>query len=421
MKINVKGSVPQVVAEGGMSGTVESVREAFQHFRRDEEIDMLERSEFIVKMDSTPPHTNKERRLLMKSLQNADYRLIGGRVEKNNSINDTISVGRTLREEQNWQWKRILSGGKNSDFTTKRFTKFKKGDPIIWGKVAATIHASSREVFAWMWFYCSNHRMEVHRKKEGNMVRQLYEPPTNTTNDEEQNYMRYAVVHKAMSTGFYTREFNQKYFLGSFTDDDNDNEILIFGFVPAEEENRFIAPTRQTKRKASYLASNKNSAAVAPLGVAEEKDVQVLATGIWIVRSIATDVCEVTFVNRIKDTGKIPTKIFNTQVGRSLNAIYGLKSYFERNGLVVDKEVRDVFVANIPKAVVSSQVSEIVEELSSVNFNEDSWEPLPKDSNAFAKLNRIHIEGESNAWGKGETIIDASAEEVLAYFWDYCR
>jgi len=37
------------------------------------------------------------------------------------------------------------------------------------------------------------------------------------------------------------------------------------------------------------------------------------------------------------------------------------------------------------------------------------------------KLSKIHTEGESNAWEKAETTIDTSAEEVLAYFWDYCR
>jgi len=36
------------------------------------------------------------------------------------------------------------------------------------------------------------------------------------------------------------------------------------------------------------------------------------------------------------------------------------------------------------------------------------------------KISKIHVEGESNAWSKAETIIDACAEEVLAYFWDYC-
>jgi len=147
--------------------------------------------------------------------------------------------------------------------------------------------------------------------------------------------------------------------------------------------------------------------------VAEEKIVQVLATGVWIVKP-TPNVCEATFVNRLEDTGKAPKKILNTHIGRSLNALYGLKNYFERNGLVVDKEVRDAFVNNISKAVVSSQVSEIVKKLNSVNFVDEMWKPLPKNSNAFVKLSKLHTEGESNAWGKAETIIDANAEEVRA-------
>jgi len=71
-------------------------------------------------------------------------------------------------------------------------------------------------------------------------------------------------------------------------------------------------------------------------------------------------------------------------------------------------------VNNISKAVVSSQVSEIVKKLNSVNFVDEMWKPLPKNSNAFVKLSKLHTEGESNAWGKAETIIDANAEEVRA-------
>ena len=147
----------------------------------------------------------------------------------------------------------------------------------------------------------------------------------------------------------------------------------------------------------------------------------MLAKGVWVIKSIAPNVCKATMVNRFEDTGKIPKKILNMNIGRSLSAINGVKNYFERNGLVVDKEVRDVFVNNIPKAFVSSQVSEIIDELNSVNFKDAMWMPLTKDSNPFVKLRKIHVKGESNAWGKAETIIDASAEEVLAYFWDYCR
>ena len=147
----------------------------------------------------------------------------------------------------------------------------------------------------------------------------------------------------------------------------------------------------------------------------------MLTKGVWVVKSVAPEVCEATLVQRIEDTGKVPRKILNSFVGRSLAVMSGVKGYFERNGLVVDKEVRGVFVNNIPKAVVSNQVSEIVEELSKVNFVEAMWKPLPKDSSAFVKLSKIHVKGESNAWGKAKSTVDTSAEEVLAYFWDYCR
>ena len=60
--------------------------------------------------------------------------------------------------------------------------------------------------------------------------------------------------------------------------------------------------------------------------------------------------------------------------------------------------------------------------MTRVNIGDvDEWESLGKDSSAFVKLSKIHVKGESNAWGKAEATIDASAEEVLAWFWDYCR
>ena len=68
----------------------------------------------------------------------------------------------------------------------KRFTKFKEGDPILWGKATAIIHASAKEVFAWIWLYTSNHRMKSHQKKERNIIRQFYEAPNEDASHEEQ-------------------------------------------------------------------------------------------------------------------------------------------------------------------------------------------------------------------------------------------
>ena len=59
-KADIKGSVPKVVAESGLSGQVDGVRQAYKYFERDEEIDMRERDNFIAKIETTPPHTSDE-------------------------------------------------------------------------------------------------------------------------------------------------------------------------------------------------------------------------------------------------------------------------------------------------------------------------------------------------------------------------
>ena len=50
--------------------------------------------------------------------------------------------------------------------------------------------------------------------------------------------------------------------------------------------------------------------------IAGEKVIQLLAKGVWVLRRLAANVCEVTFVNRLEDTGDIPKKIFNMKVSR---------------------------------------------------------------------------------------------------------
>ena len=137
-----------------------------------------------------------------------------------------------------------------------------------------------------------------------------------------------------------------------------------------------VAPAPSTLRRESNISDR-------------EKIVQLLIDGVLLVKPIAPNICEGTMVSRLEDTGKIPRKILNSFVGRSLAVMSGVKGYFERNGLVVDKEVRDAFVANIPKAVVTSQVSAIVEELKSVNFVDEMWKPLTKDILLYVSQNNL--------------------------------
>jgi len=99
-----------------------------------------------------------------------------------------------------------------------------------------------------------------------------------------------------------------------------------------------------------------------------------------------------------------------------------LKTYFERNGNIVDAELRSGFVASIPRTVAASPlVNEITEQqLKQVKVQAIGWEPLPKDSDSFVKLSKMFVEGQSNPWSKATATVDVKPEEALAYFWYYC-
>ena len=56
------------------------------------------------------------------------------------------------------------------------------------------------------------------------------------------------------------------------------------------------------------------------------------------------------------------TYALNSTLCSSLDAVSELKRFFERNGSIVDSEMRDVFVRNIPRAIVTSEQRDIVEE-----------------------------------------------------------
>ena len=49
--------------------------------------------------------------------------------------------------------------------------------------------------------------------------------------------------------------------------------------------------------------------------IPSKKVVQLLAKGVWVMRRLAANICEVTLVNRLEDTGD-PKKIFNRKISR---------------------------------------------------------------------------------------------------------
>ena len=65
------------------------------------------------------------------------------------------------------------------------------------------------------------------------------------------------------------------------------------------------------------------------------------------------------------------TYALNSTLRSSLDSVIELKRFFERNGSIVDSEMRDVFVRNIPRAIVTSEQRDIVEE--QVSLMQAKW------------------------------------------------
>jgi len=131
----------------------------------------------------------------------------------------------------------------------KKYIKFEEGDKRAWGKATATVHASKEVVLAWLFFYCSNHRVKQHEKREKNpsMIRRYYNPDNDNTSQQQQeattNHTQHVVIRKHIAPGFDIRESNIKTAWGML------NESMVLGFEPADAKFVGGPATKRKKRK----------------------------------------------------------------------------------------------------------------------------------------------------------------------------
>ena len=455
--LDVKGNVPKAVAKAGLRGVVESVRKAYNFFQRDDEVDGLEREDFVKKISFSPSPSKEELNLLVNALQDLDYRYIGGFAVKNEHrleelIKNTILtpppgiassqkekekekaekhekhekavhetppgqrrrrrstltspnfINRSIFAEKKLSWNRLLDGPKE-DLAVKKYFKFQDGDNRVWGKVTATIHASAPNALAWLWFYCSNNRMKLHQKTHGNLIRKYYEPVDRKVDN---NRSCYTVVRNVMPIGIPVRETNMKVVWGEFAREKNvgssqGNSVYTLSFTHPHEE--LYLPGRE-QRKLIYKPNDDKeplfrtisaSSKVSPIfpdrkisssevtdGTTTDNDnvdgknnvggnayvnpferettiTQLEMAGGCIIEPIAENICTITLVLCLNDRGIIQ-KLVNSTVGSSLNVVNELRDYFERNGAEVDSEIRNIFVANIPKVIANDKMKNVVDE-----------------------------------------------------------
>jgi len=296
---------------------------------------------------------------------------LGGGIQRHDT---TAGMDRDKR----MNWTRLHDG----DLSFKKFKKMKEGDSSVWGKASAIVHTTAEQVLAFVWLYCSNLRMKEHQKKDGNLLRKVYQPITTdtATAPSAQHRTQHIVVQKSMPQPFQPRETNERFVWSEINNNNNNNHIqedsktLILAFEPAEikhvSERR--GRRRITKRwsKRSKRSKRTSDPSVHPTNDGKEEQslgvVQLETKGVWVIVPIAQNLCEIMFVTNIVDKGKIPTSLVNANIGRALNAVTFLKVFYERTGLVVDAELRAEFVKNVPKLVnlITAEQQSFVQQVS---------------------------------------------------------
>ena len=413
-KLDLKGTLPASLAKRTLSSALNAVRQTYNVFQRDEEIDELQRVKFVDSMKSAAKIMSvEEEHLIHTSLVLGEQAYFGG-----NFVEAGIDKNKRASN-----WTRLRDG----DLRVKKFKQLKQGDPAVWGKAEALIHAPASKILAYLWQYCSIRRMKEHQRKEGNLIRTILQPKKNASKSKQKN-TQFVITHKSMPPPFLTREVNLKMVWGELS------EMLVMAFEPAEP----AVSGKRVEKKPPPFSKVSNLTKIKPAANNnnnEENDgdnksvVQVKATGVWVIKPRAENICLLTFVTSLVDTGMIPglfnqqkfaqctsfltqyvphppihntVSVINANIGRALRVVNFVQAFFSRTGLVADQELRDIFVLNVPRTVTTDEQKSFVQQImDSIDYKDNNgWEKLDKDSSVFVKLSKKHNEGELNSWGK---------------------
>jgi len=211
--------------------------------------------------------------------------------------------------------------------------------------------------------------------------RSVYDPAPPGEDNNDAHHTQYVVTRKFMPSPFRTREVNCRQVWGKIVG----TETLVLAIEPAkvnyqeendngdEHEPKMLSSPISIGRRASRIVVPRLGSSL----YSNKKFVNVKTTAVWVIERRAENVSEVKLVTNLVDEGNLPLNVVNNGVNRSLKALSLLKYFYERNGLVVDKELRAAFVSKIPSCLplVTAEHKKLVkEQIQQYGLEEKGWE-----------------------------------------------
>jgi hypothetical protein len=269
-----------------------------------------------------------------------------------------------------------------------------------WGKSEAVVDAPAALVLAWLWALTNYERMGEHKRKNGSLMR--------TTIPIPNSHSQMAVAVQKLPGALENRVFPIWWCWrlepdGTFSLAFDNFQLYGVGPVTTAVED--------------LIASDS----------AASKSTRATTRGIWRIKPLADNVCEVSLVQTAAFNGSIPSWLGKMFVKGALSGARRLQNKYRRNGIVVDAEMRRHFSLPPRVSELTAEQRRVFDEARVLQqeVNEEgaiSWDPLPCSSpfvDMYSRFTRREFGDRPVSLGKAVALLDCTPKEALSYWFDF--
>jgi hypothetical protein len=293
-------------------------------------------------------------------------------------------------------WKRSKRTVKE---TVTYLEKLVYGDSA-WGIAVADVDVSAARALAWLFHLSSQERRTEHFAEEGAgaLAKSISIPNSHSMLHASLVTLNFGLSDRIFATWFAWAQQKES---GGF--------VLAFGPMQEFPDKSYV-----DSLEASIEADKRASVAL-----------RGELRGFYHITPRARNVCEITLVLQGKLFGKIPVKLLNARVKTTLGFMRTMQRKFERNGRVVDAEIRETLSYLPALNELSFDQKAVLASCSALNRSGNISPRIELTStDPFVNMWMEYsppVKGErSVAVGGGAVVVDASAQEAAAWFSDYC-
>ncbi|GMI25032.1 hypothetical protein TeGR_g8761 [Tetraparma gracilis] len=287
-------------------------------------------------------------------------------------------------------WKRL----KGSVWEPVEKWRASAGETSAWGKAVGSVDAAAARVLAYLWYYESYERKN---KNNADLIRLGIEIPN--------SHSMFQLVELNIGAG-QKRFYASKWTWCRESSGDFIAALTSVQDLPEGEEKAAILTT---------IEKNKSSDAV----------IVSQSRGLYRISSLAENVCRVTLVAQGTIGGWVPDQAMKFLIRSTLGIVEDTRDKYERNGKVVDAELRSEFPPPPLLDQLNGEQMRIAQKCLAMETGSAGveWTPL-KSTSPFVAFSMQYTKPERNqpsvALGMAKATLDCSATEAFAYQFAVC-